>query len=94
MLPNHIHYSHTVRQVTSHSENVAVTVDLMFSLNMFQWHIDSAAIGDWHVGGGPDNRTMRCLRKHNVEYNHTVRQVKLVISTCFLHRNCVVKCNL
>ena len=41
-----------------------------------QWKIDSAAIGDWHVGNGPDPRTNKTLKKNGItDYKHRVRQV-------------------
>ncbi|OWF52385.1 low molecular weight phosphotyrosine protein phosphatase-like [Mizuhopecten yessoensis] len=43
-----------------------------------QWHVDSAAIGDWHVGGPPDKRTMKTLKKKGVtNYKHVVRQINV-----------------
>jgi low molecular weight phosphotyrosine protein phosphatase len=41
-----------------------------------QWLIDSAATGDWHVGGSPDSRTMNELKRNGVDgYKHTVRLI-------------------
>ncbi|XP_033751503.1 low molecular weight phosphotyrosine protein phosphatase-like isoform X1 [Pecten maximus] len=43
-----------------------------------QWNVDSAAIGDWHVGGPPDKRTMKTLKKKGIEnYQHVVRQINV-----------------
>eukprot|EP00794_Sanderia_malayensis_P007170 gene7170-7976_t len=42
-----------------------------------QWTIDSAGTGDYHIGRGPDKRTMTTLKKHNIkDYQHRARQVK------------------
>lgn len=40
-----------------------------------QWEIDSAAIGGWHVGNPPDWRALDTMKKHDVPYNNTARQV-------------------
>ncbi|XP_071104389.1 uncharacterized protein [Haliotis cracherodii] len=42
-----------------------------------QWEIDSAALGDWHNGVPPDDRTMRTLKKNGITgYKHLGRQIK------------------
>lgn len=41
-----------------------------------KWEIDSAAIGEWHVGNPPDSRAMDTLKKHDIAYNHVARQLK------------------
>ncbi|XP_052797947.1 low molecular weight phosphotyrosine protein phosphatase-like isoform X2 [Mya arenaria] len=39
-----------------------------------QWEVDSAALGSWHVGNGPDSRTMKTLEKHGlIDYKHRAR---------------------
>ncbi|KRZ70662.1 Protein VPRBP [Trichinella papuae] len=41
-----------------------------------QWIADSAATCGYHVGGSPDDRTMKVLSKHGIkQYEHTVRIV-------------------
>jgi hypothetical protein len=40
-----------------------------------QWHIDSAAIGTWHIGGHSDNRAIKCLDTKGIKTSHIVRQV-------------------
>lgn len=40
-----------------------------------QWRVDSAALGGWHVGNRPDSRALSTLKKHNIEYHNTARQV-------------------
>ncbi|CAG4977792.1 unnamed protein product [Parnassius apollo] len=39
------------------------------------WEIDSAAIGGWHVGNPPDWRALDTMKKHNVPYNNSARQI-------------------
>lgn len=39
-----------------------------------QWEVDSAALGTWHIGKGPDSRTMKTLKKFGVtDYKHKAR---------------------
>jgi len=40
------------------------------------WTVDSAAIGNWHVGKGPDSRAISVLSQHNITTEHKARQVK------------------
>lgn len=41
-----------------------------------EWFVDSAATSREHIGGGPDSRTTRTLKKYGINnYNHTVRQL-------------------
>ncbi|XP_075975396.1 low molecular weight phosphotyrosine protein phosphatase-like [Anticarsia gemmatalis] len=40
-----------------------------------QWEIDSAALGDYHVGKPPTWRAMDTLKKHDVRYNGIARQI-------------------
>ncbi|KAF6205284.1 hypothetical protein GE061_019453 [Apolygus lucorum] len=40
-----------------------------------QWSWDSAALGSWHVGKGPERRTMKVLKDKKVEYSHRARQI-------------------
>lgn len=42
-----------------------------------RWSVDSAALGSWHVGNSPDYRALSTLKKHNVPYDNTARQVKI-----------------
>lgn len=41
-----------------------------------KFHIDSAAIGGWHVGKSPDRRALETMKKHNLEYSNKARQLK------------------
>lgn len=40
-----------------------------------QWLVDSAAIGDWHVGKQPDKRARDCMASHEIQMNHRARQI-------------------
>lgn len=40
-----------------------------------QFEIDSAAIGSWHVGRKPEYRAQSTMKKHNLAYTNTARQV-------------------
>lgn len=40
-----------------------------------QWVIDSAALGDWHVGQGPYESAMKVLKAHGVKTDHIVRTI-------------------
>lgn len=41
-----------------------------------EWEVDSAALGTWHIGHGPNNRTMKTLKKFGVtDYKHKARAV-------------------
>jgi low molecular weight phosphotyrosine protein phosphatase len=40
-----------------------------------QWVIDSAGIGDWHVGNRPDKRGLAILKRNGVSNSHRARQV-------------------
>ena len=40
------------------------------------WDVDSAAMGDYHTGQGPNERTLRTLKKFGItDYKHKVRQI-------------------
>ncbi len=42
------------------------------------WQIDSAGTGNWHVGEGPDRRSVRIAGKHGVDISRQVcRQFKV-----------------
>ncbi|KAK2713517.1 low molecular weight phosphotyrosine protein phosphatase 1-like [Artemia franciscana] len=41
-----------------------------------KWEVDSAAIGDWHVGNRPDKRALKALGSYNLSTNHRARQIK------------------
>ena len=46
---------------------------------LFQWEVDSAAMGPWHIGKGPDSRAMKTLKKNGIKnYVHKARQVRSV----------------
>ena len=36
------------------------------------WEIDSAGTGDWHVGEGPDRRSVRTAREHGIDISRQV----------------------
>ncbi|XP_069133023.1 low molecular weight phosphotyrosine protein phosphatase 1-like [Argopecten irradians] len=57
----------------------AVFLDLLKKKGQLdQWKVDSAAIGEWHVGGPPDKRTMKTLKKKGIDnYHHVVRQINV-----------------
>lgn len=40
-----------------------------------EWKVDSAAIGNWHVGKKPDQRALSVLSRHGIETSHRARQV-------------------
>lgn len=40
-----------------------------------QWLIDSAGIGDWHVGNRSDRRGLAILKRHGIPNEHRARQV-------------------
>jgi protein-tyrosine phosphatase len=37
-----------------------------------KWEIDSAGTGDWHVGEGPDRRSVRTAHKHGIDISKQV----------------------
>ena len=44
---------------------------------VIQWEVDSAAMGPWHIGKGPDSRAMKTLKKNGIKnYVHKARQVR------------------
>ena len=36
------------------------------------WQIDSAGTGNWHVGEGPDRRSVRAARNHNIDISKQI----------------------
>ena len=36
------------------------------------WKVDSAGTGDWHVGEGPDRRSVRTARNHGIDISKQV----------------------
>lgn len=36
------------------------------------WQIDSAGTGDWHIGEGPDRRSVRIAREHGIDISQQV----------------------
>ena len=43
---------------------------------IFQWEVDSAALGSWHIGKQPDHRARDTLKKMGLnDYVHRARQV-------------------
>uniref|UniRef100_A0A336KGL4 Low molecular weight phosphotyrosine protein phosphatase n=1 Tax=Culicoides sonorensis TaxID=179676 RepID=A0A336KGL4_CULSO len=40
-----------------------------------KFHVDSAAIGAWHIGKKPDHRAISTMEKHNLPYNNRARQI-------------------
>ncbi|MBS7565410.1 low molecular weight phosphotyrosine protein phosphatase [Mucilaginibacter sp. Bleaf8] len=46
--------------------------------NGFDWEIDSAGTGNWHIGQGPDRRSVRAAQKFGVDISKQVcRQFKV-----------------
>lgn len=45
--------------------------------NGLNWQVDSAGTGNWHVGEGPDYRSVRTARQHGIDISKQVcRQFK------------------
>jgi protein-tyrosine phosphatase len=40
--------------------------------NGLDWQIDSAGTGDWHVGEGPDRRSIRTAHNHGIDISKQV----------------------
>jgi protein-tyrosine phosphatase len=40
--------------------------------NGLDWHIDSAGTGNWHIGEGPDRRSIRTARNHDIDISRQV----------------------
>jgi len=40
--------------------------------NGLDWEIDSAGTGNWHVGEGPDQRSVRTAREHGIDISGQV----------------------
>jgi len=40
--------------------------------NGLDWEIDSAGTGNWHVGEGPDRRSVRTARQHGIDISGQV----------------------
>ena len=40
--------------------------------NGLDWQIDSAGTGNWHVGEGPDRRSIRVARNHDIDISKQV----------------------
>ena len=40
--------------------------------NELNWEIDSAGTGNWHVGEGPDRRSVRTAREHGIDISGQV----------------------
>ena len=38
----------------------------------FNWQVDSAGTGGWHVGEGPDRRSVRVAREHGIDISRQV----------------------
>ncbi len=36
------------------------------------WQVDSAGTGDWHIGKGPDRRSVRTARQHGIDISHQI----------------------
>lgn len=55
----------------------AVFIDLVKKRGHTEkFHIDSAAVGSWHIGKHPDRRAVETMKKHNLEYSNKARQLK------------------
>ncbi|KAG7160089.1 Low molecular weight phosphotyrosine protein phosphatase-like, partial [Homarus americanus] len=53
----------------------AVLNHVLKERNMTNWDVDSAAIGSWHVGLGPDSRAVSVMKRHNIPMKHKARQL-------------------
>ena len=40
--------------------------------NKLNWQIDSAGTGNWHVGEGPDRRSVRTAKEHGIDISKQV----------------------
>lgn len=40
-----------------------------------KWEVDSAALAPWHVGNGPNARSLAIMSKYNLAYDNKARQV-------------------
>lgn len=40
---------------------------LIIENELTHWLVDSAGVGDWHVGELPDKRAIRCARNHGID---------------------------
>jgi protein-tyrosine phosphatase len=40
--------------------------------NGLDWHIDSAGTGNWHIGEGPDRRSIRTAREYGIDISGQV----------------------
>ena len=48
------------------------------AVNGLNWEVDSAGTGNWHVGEGPDRRSVRTARNHGVDISKQVcRQFRI-----------------
>lgn len=45
--------------------------------------VDSAAIGSWHIGKGPDRRCVNVLKENGITTKHKARQIKASDFTTF-----------
>src|ERR1700748_3584586 len=36
------------------------------------WHVDSAGTGNWHIGEGPDHRSVRTAKQHGIDISRQV----------------------
>jgi protein-tyrosine phosphatase len=36
------------------------------------WQVDSAGTGDWHIGEGPDRRSVRTAREHGIDISQQI----------------------
>src|ERR1700761_3448606 len=40
--------------------------------NGLDWEVDSAGTGNWHVGEGPDRRSVRTAREHGIDISNQI----------------------
>jgi protein-tyrosine phosphatase len=40
--------------------------------NGLDWYVDSAGTGNWHIGQGPDRRSIRIAREHGIDISGQV----------------------
>jgi protein-tyrosine phosphatase len=38
----------------------------------FDWQVDSAGTGNWHIGEGPDRRSVRTAKRHGIDISQQV----------------------
>ena len=54
------------------------------------WEVDSAGTGDWHVGHGPDRRSIRTAREHGIDISKQVCRLFRIDDFDTFDRICVM----